>query len=696
MPAPAPVDRADERAALHRVAGLLTAGAGLDRICAIGVQEMGRCVGAQTASIFRFDGPETPVLLASWGAGFSLAPGLHDELCSAYRTGLPARAAAATKPLSPSGEPRDTEVSSWVLMPVAVAERLWGVLYAATSVGDPFPADTEARMAAFADLMAAAVAQDQAYANLSLLAEEQAVLRRLAIRVARGASRDDVLNTIAAEAHGLFDVEFTALLRYDRAGAAFIVARHNAPPSLDIGERAPDVPDGLVARVFRSGRPARVEAYADLDGPGITRVHRLGITAGAAAPILVDGSLRGVIAAMQRSGTVAAGLQDRLAAFAEVAATAVSAAQANADLRRLADEQAALRRVAELVARGAALDEVFTAVTAEASTLLGELAAVLLRYNPDDSATCVAACNSTVPLGVRVLSGPDPAADEPVRTGPSVLADDRGDAVLAEITQNLGGGAAVAVPVSIEGRIWGALTIGTRGRPIPAGIEERLAPFADLAAAAIANAENKAQLTASRARVVATADETRRRLQRDVHDGAQQRLVHAIITLKLARDAVDRPSAVADLVGEALYHAERANTELRDLVHGILPVSLSSGGLRVGLESLIENFPIPVRLQLNTSLLPPDIETTAYFFVAEALTNVTKHSRADHADIIVDVTDDSLALEVRDDGSGGADPRHGTGLIGLADRVEAANGALTITSTTEGTTLRARLPLVRS
>jgi len=863
MSSTAPDTRTEERAALHRVAGLLTAGIPLEELCAAGVQEMSSCVGAPTASIFRFDAPGTPTLLSSWGARLQPPPGQHDALRSVYRAGVSSRSAAQGPPRVLGADTASRKVCSWVLAPIVVGGRVWGAMCASSSTStSPFPFDTESRMEGFADLLAVAVAHDRVRADLALLAEEQAVLRRLAVLVAHGASRDDVLNSIAAEAHGLFDVEFTALLRYDQAGAAFIVAHHDAPASLDVGERAPDVPDGLVMQVFRSGRPARVEAYADLTGPGVARMHRLGITAGAAAPILVDGRLWGVIAAMQRSGSVVAGLEDRLADFADIAATAVSAAQANADLRGMADQQAALRevaelaarntpaehvlaavaahasklagvefttilrfepdgstqisslsgapdgltigmrapgsgdgatqrvwrtgraaradkldamtghwpriahghgfassaavpisiqgrlwgalvvvgdaplgpeieaslasfaelagtaisaaqaraelrtlvteqaalhRVAELVARGAALDEVFTAVAAETSTMLGDMAAVLLRYDADDAATIVAACNSAAPLRLRVPTVPD-ATGELLRTGHAERVDHVTGTRLAELARTLGVGvgvgvgAAVAVPVVTEGRIWGALTISSPGPPLPDGAEEKLAQFADLAAAAIANAENKSQLTASRARVVATADETRRRLQRDVHDGAQQRLVQTIITLKLARASTIPPGPVANLIGEALYHAERANTELRDLVHGILPVSLSSGGLRVGLESLIGDLALPVHLHMTAPRLPPEIETTAYFFVAEALTNVTKHAHATNTHVAVELHDHTLSIEVRDNGVGGADPRHGTGLIGLSDRVEAANGTLTITSTTSGTTLCARLP----
>ncbi|MEU8609616.1 ATP-binding protein, partial [Actinoplanes sp. NPDC048791] len=349
--------------------------------------------------------------------------------------------------------------------------------------------------------------------------------------------------------------------------------------------------------------------------------------------------------------------EDDLAGFAELAGTAISAAQARQELRLLAEEQAALRRVAELVARGTALGTVFEAVTLETSKLFGGAHTTLRRYDGDGPAVTVATHGS----------GDDSTSR---------------------------GGSELTVVVSVEGRAWGELTT-TAERPAESGAaRQRLQQLGELAAAAIANAENKAQLTASRARVLATADETRRRLQRDVHDGAQQRLVQTIITLKILREAAARGGAVVDQVDEALHHAERANAELRDLVHGILPASLIRGGLRTGLESLISDISLPVGVRLTAPRLPTQIEITAYFIVAEALTNVVKHARATRADVSVHADGSSLVIEVSDDGVGGADPARGTGLIGVSDRVQAAEGTLTLASPAgHGTVVHVSLPL---
>jgi signal transduction histidine kinase len=209
-------------------------------------------------------------------------------------------------------------------------------------------------------------------------------------------------------------------------------------------------------------------------------------------------------------------------------------------------------------------------------------------------------------------------------------------------------------------------------------------------------ATRRAQLEgvqASRARVLAAADHERRRVVRDLHDGAQQRLVHTVITLKLTRRAIQHHQDPAPLVDEALQHAEQANTELRELAHGILPVALTRGGLRAGVEALAERADIPVATDVAVERLPAALEATAYFFVAEALTNVAKHAHASAAEVNVSIDDGTLRMDVRDDGVGGA--RHdGAGLLGLEDRLAAHDGRLRVDSPPGGgTRLRALLPL---
>ena len=234
----------------------------------------------------------------------------------------------------------------------------------------------------------------------------------------------------------------------------------------------------------------------------------------------------------------------------------------------------------------------------------------------------------------------------------------------------------------------------TRATPFPPNTEARIADFTELVATAVSNAEARTELVASRARLLSAGDEARRRVARDLHDGAQQRLVHTIITLKLAqRVQEDDAEAAETLVGEALEEAEEANEELRELAHGLLPSILTRGGLPAGVETLVSRVRLPVSVEVPEQRFPPEIEASAYFVVAEALTNVAKHSGAERAEVRLWVDDGALHVEVRDDGAGGA-RADGSGLLGLSDRLTALGGDLRVESPPgDGTSIAARLPL---
>ena len=230
--------------------------------------------------------------------------------------------------------------------------------------------------------------------------------------------------------------------------------------------------------------------------------------------------------------------------------------------------------------------------------------------------------------------------------------------------------------------------------PFPAATETRIVEFTELVATAISNAQSRAELAASRARAIAAADESRRRIQRDLHDGAQQRLVTTILNLKLATARLEQTNhPAAEIVNDALESANHADADLRELVRGIMPAALRHGGLRAAVRSLLRQIALPVSMEVMPDRLPTHVETTAYFVVAEALTNAVKHARATGANVRAAVRQGALELEIRDDGAGGADPRHGTGLTGLADRVESVDGTITIASPPGiGTTIAVQLP----
>ena len=289
-------------------------------------------------------------------------------------------------------------------------------------------------------------------------------------------------------------------------------------------------------------------------------------------------------------------------------------------------------------------------------------------------------------------------ASQVFRTARPVRIDNYADAsgAIGRAFKALGVRAGAGAPIIVDGRLWGAMGAAAT-EPLPPDAEFRIGEFTELVATAIANIEARAELTASRARIVAAADDERRRVVRDLHDGAQQRLVHTVITLKLAQQALERDAGgAATLVGEALEHAERATQELRELAHGILPAALTAGGLRAGCGALASRMPVPVEVEIPADRLPAPVEATAYFVVAEALTNVAKHANAASAAVSARIEDGTLRVEVRDDGVGGARP-DGSGLQGLWDRLAALDGRLQIESPPDGGTLvTAAIPIPRA
>jgi signal transduction histidine kinase len=372
-----------------------------------------------------------------------------------------------------------------------------------------------------------------------------------------------------------------------------------------------------------------------------------------------------------------------------------------AENERLANQQAALQRVATLVAHGVPPEEVFAAVAEEVCLIAPTDMAHIYRYEPDGTAVAVAVWSNRpekMQVGTRYPAGGHNVPATVLRTGRAARIDDTAQITgsLAPIVRRLGVRSAVGSPIVVEGRLWGVMVAGTaKPQPVPADTEQRIAGFAELAATAISNAQARVELARSRARVVAAADEERQRVVRDLHDGAQQRLVHAIIGLKAAREALENGDDEAlDLVRKTLDQAEQANAELRELAHGILPSVLVRGGLRAGVESLVSRSSLPVTVDVCQDRFPPPIEATAYFVVSEALTNVVKHSGARSAEVRAHIGDGVLGIEVSDDGVGGADLVRGTGLIGLGDRLAALDGRLRIESPPGGGTLvGAALPL---
>jgi signal transduction histidine kinase len=252
----------------------------------------------------------------------------------------------------------------------------------------------------------------------------------------------------------------------------------------------------------------------------------------------------------------------------------------------------------------------------------------------------------------------------------------------------------VAAPILVAGTLWGAVAIGS-AQPLPPGAEVRLAAFCDLVSLAVASAQAREDLQSSRARIVRAGDEQRRRLERNLHDGAQQRLVAATLLLRVAQARLESdPDATRGLLQNAAAELDAGLEELRELARGLHPGSLTEHGLRGALLSLEERLPLPVEFEVPHERLDRHLEATAYFIVSEALTNAVKHAKATKAVVIVEHTSEALRLEIADNGQGGADTSKGTGLLGLRDRAEAEGGTLVVISPpNRGTVVTAMLPL---
>jgi signal transduction histidine kinase len=372
-------------------------------------------------------------------------------------------------------------------------------------------------------------------------------------------------------------------------------------------------------------------------------------------------------------------------------------------LEQLVREHAALRRVATLVAREPSPSEVFTAVTRETGVLLGAQRATLLRVESAQWAVVVAGWTDgtapPVPVGHRGALDGRGILGQMLRTARPVRIEDFdevGDGPVATLMRDLGIRSGAGGPIILGGRVWGAVSaVWPEGTSMPLGAEDRIAAFAELVSYAIENAETRDELAASRARLVAAADEARRRIERDLHDGAQQRLVAAALELTLLEHQLDRdPEGARPVLARAREQLDGGLGELRDLARGIHPTVLTDRGLEAALNALVQRAAVPVDLRVAVAeRLDTAIEAAAYFLVSEALTNVAKHAQADTVSVDVASTDDTLVVTIADDGVGGADPGRGSGLRGLVDRVQAVGGRLEVSSASgEGTRLCARLP----
>jgi signal transduction histidine kinase len=535
-------------------------------------------------------------------------------------------------------------------------------------------------------------------AELERAAEEQAALRRVATLVARGATEGELAAAVARELGHLFASQAASVLRWDGDTIRVIGDwRADRGAMKAVGRIYAFGGDTITVRVVESAAPARVNSSADIRTEfGKERWAELGYEASIGAPVFVEGNVWGVVTAsrVQLGDVFPPGAEQQLADFAALVAQAIVNAEARRETAALVAEQSALRRIATLVAGGKPQTEVVDAVTSEVGKLFGATTVMLVRWaGVQDEVVVVGSWSARhappIEPGSLYHPGHESATIQVLETGFARRADgplpEQGDCSV------------IAAPVIVKAALLGALTASRSvDDPFPPGSEIRLRSFADLAAQSIANEQAQAELRASRARIVRTADETRERLERNLHDGAQQRLVSVSVVLRLA--AAKLPSAPEDaraLITGASEELTLALEELRDLARGLHPAVLTKHGLEPALEALASRAPLPVHVSNEIDRrLPAPVEAAVYYVVSESLTNVAKYARATRVDVRATLVGGVVRIEVVDDGVGGADVGAGSGLLGLADRIETVGGRFGVDSTPgEGTSVWAEVDL---
>jgi signal transduction histidine kinase len=523
----------------------------------------------------------------------------------------------------------------------------------------------------------------------------------VATLVAAGASPTEVFEAVSAEVATLLPADASALTRYEKDGTVTAVSGWTTEGGYRYVGRRYKLEGTVSSLILETGRPGRVDNYAEAPGEALEAAREMGWRSSVGAPITVEGRLWGTLAVISKTErALPPDTERRLAEFTDLVATAIANSEAHQELARLADEQAALRRVATLAAQGAPPGEVFEAVSAEVAELVGGDGAGVTRYEADGTFTALGGWTRTGGFSVvgRRFAFEGSVSELVYKTRrPSRIDNFEGrPGEAAAAIREMGWHSAMGAPISVEGRLWGVLVVYSKSDPLPPDTERRVGEFTQIVATAIANAESHAELDASRARIVATADATRRRIERDLHDGAQQQLVSLALQVRAAQ--ANAPKKLSKHRQDLSQIAEGLTTvldELREIARGIHPAILAEGGLGPALKTLAHRSPIPVELDVrDEERLPESVEVAAYYVVSEALTNAAKHSGATKVEVEVEMHERTLRVTVRDDGAGGAEPDRGSGLLGLKDRAEAIGGTLRLESGRDvGTSLIAELPL---
>jgi GAF domain-containing protein len=701
---------ADEQAALGRVATLVADGGAPEQVFEGVVREVSALLGLERIELVRYDGEAMGTVVAATGdhpfpAGSTWSLEDPSVMATVAGTGRAARIddySALTGGVADAA--RHGGFRSAIGTPITVEGRLWGVIIAISTDPEPIPERSEARLAQFTELVATAVSNAQALGQVERLAEEQAALRRVATLVAEEEPPEDFFARVVEETGRLLGGVQCTLVRLDPDGAATNVGNWGVTTSeiFPLGERFVPDGDGVAATVLRTAQPHRIDDYSVVPDPVATGASDRGVESAVGCPIVVRGALWG---ALLVGTTGAAGFpadtELRLAQFAELVATAVANAEARAEILRLSDARGALRRVATLVAHGAEPAAIFSAITDEVKPLFETDLAVVVRFEEEPHAfRCLAV--TTDFEGVQV-GGYWPLAEEygpsePFRSGLARRDDGRlrrRYPELGKALDRLGLVSTVGTPIIVDGRLWGALIVSNRTE-LPPETEDRLLTFTELAGTAVANAQARSDLASSRRRIVTASDEARRQIERNLHDGTQQRLVSLGLAVRAAEAGLlPEQNELHDQLSRVALGLADAVEDLQEISRGIHPAILSRGGLGAALRGLAIRSPIPVHMDVSTTVrLAEPVEVAGYYVVSEALANAAKHSQATRIEVTLRKRRGRVVLRVRDDGVGGADPGRGSGLVGLADRVEALGGSISVDSRAgAGTEIRAELPV---
>ena len=645
---------AGEQAALRRVATLVARDASQADVFTAIAEEIGRLFGSEESRMLRFEDDRIAVVVACSGeldGSFPIGarrPLGGENACSrVFRTGRPARIedyGKASGPIAQAG--RSLGLRCVVATPILVEGRLWGAMVAGTSRDERLPPETESRLGQFTELMATAIANTESRARANRLSDDQAALRRVATLVAHGVPPADIFTAVSEEVGRLFGTDLAAVARFDADGPAIVVV--GAAPGLEgfaIGSRWELDDVTSLAQLYRTGRSARVDEvdWSAVSQPIGAAARRLGAASTVACRIVVQGRLWGAI-------TVAAGerlpsdADERLQKFTDLVATALANADARAEVERLAEEQAALRRVATLVARGSSPTAVFDAVAAEMDALLDADGVTLGRYEPGDEITVVAHRGpdaSRLPPGTRVDHAGETVSTAVRRTGRPARREHYPGTkgAIAEIAEALAVTSAVGAPLVVDGRLWG---VGRRELDRRAAAPGRHRGAHAPVRRATRHRDRQRRQPRSAHRLARAAADRRRR--RPPPCGARPARRRPAAARARDRDAQARAALAAQrrrgrrVARRRGARARRAkHHELRELARGMLPAALTRGGLRVGLDNVVARLGMPVQIDVPEQRLPADIEASAYFIVAEALTNVVKHASAARAGVTASV-----------------------------------------------------------